>query len=467
MRMPDFAPQLIDALPRASTLQANTYDIDTGKNKRARLAPSGQRHQACCGTASNTLAKLRIGIVGAGSRGIECFANELLRHHSDSTEIAAVADPNAVRARAGLDWLGIKADVHEQAHDLASRKDVDAVIVTSPDYLHEEHAVAALDNGKHVFVDKPLAVTVSGCLNIIEASRRAGTLLYMGFNLRHDVVTRRMRELAAAGAFGEIFSIQAVEHYDGGRTYHSRWNRLKEFSGGLFIHKGSHDFDVINCLMGSVRPVRVSCFANVFCFTREGLPFAVRPGVAPGPNCQACAYQEACPDKYLLPTHDATPRGSMFNDETAREDGYYKDQCMYLSDKDTHDQGIAIVEYENGATASHSEYFATPLSNRHYLIEGTRGHGEADHGETYVKVYPRWSADVIEHKLHRATGGHGGADPVMIQEFLDCLCSGAQPSATPVDGLWSVALGVAAELSRAEKRVVEISEMLDYDSEML
>jgi predicted dehydrogenase len=157
----------------------------------------------------------------------------------------------------------------------------------------------------------------------------------------------------------------------------------------------------------------------------------------------------------------------MFSPEAAKADGYYKNLCMYLSDKDTHDQGIAVIEYENGATASHSEYFATPVTNRHYLIEGTGGHGEADlHGQ-YVTVQPRWSGDVIRHQIAQERGGHGGADPGMIQTFFDCIRKGKRPTASGVDGTWSVALGVAAEVARAEKRVVELSELLDPKSDLL
>ena len=413
------------------------------------------------------MAKLRIGIIGAGSRGIQSFgfrfANVL-----DTTEVVALADPNMERAEAGRRYLDIKADLHEDPRDLASRTDLDAVVVTSRDALHEEHALMAFKHGKHVLVDKPLATTAEGCLNVIEAAREAGKLLYMGFNLRQDVVIRKLKGIIEAGTLGDIFSIHANEHYRGGRTYFSRWNRLKEHSGGLFIHKGSHDFDVINWLMGEARPVRVSCFGNVFTFNDQHLPFDLRDGVAPGPTCSDCAYSDICPDLYALTHEDDDPnRQRMWGQESVRIDGYHKDLCMYLSDKDTHDQGIAIIEYDTGATAEHSEYFATPLSNRTYMVEGTLGHADADKATNRIDITQRWSADRITYDVQRPTGGHGGADPVMCIEFVNCLTAGAQPSASGIDGAWSVAIGQAAEISRAEKRTVEIAEVLDVKSPLL
>jgi predicted dehydrogenase len=92
--------------------------------------------------------------------------------------------------------LGITADIHADADDMVARKDIDAVIVATPDYLHEEGCLAAFKHGKHVLVDKPLATTAQGCLNIIEAARRAKKTLYMGFNLRQDVAIGEACEIS-------------------------------------------------------------------------------------------------------------------------------------------------------------------------------------------------------------------------------------------------------------------------------
>ena len=413
------------------------------------------------------MPKLRVGIIGAGGRGINSFGHTFTKVHADVAEIAALADPNPVRAQAGLDILGIKADIVDNAHDMVKRKDIDIVIVTSPDYLHEEHAVAALKAGKHVLVDKPLATSVDGCMRILEAADAAGKILYMGFNLRHHAVVRNLRQMAQRGEFGDIFSIIAMEYYNGGRTYHSRWNRLKKFTGGLWLHKGSHDFDVINYIMGGVRPARVSCFANVFTFKPERLPFKTRKGVKPGPTCSACPYKKECPDAYMTADTETGGKPRMFGEEAAKVDGYHKNLCMYLSDKDTHDQGVAIVEYANGATATHTECFATPISNRRYFVDGTLGHGEADLHASKIEFRPRWTKDVKTHEIAQEEGGHGGADPLMVQNFLDCIRKRAKPIANAADGAWSVAIACAAEMSREKGQVIEIAKIMDVKSRLL
>ncbi len=412
------------------------------------------------------MARIRIGIIGAGGRGIYAFGYLFSREFAADTQIVALGEPNRERARAALAHLKIPADIHADPADVFGRRDIDAVVITTPDYLHERQAVAAFAHGKHVLVDKPLAISARGCLRVIAAARRSNKLLYMGFNLRHDPVVRRLKELVDAGEVGRVFSMQAIEYYHGGRTYMARWNRLKKFSGGLFIHKGSHDFDVINWIMAPARPARVACFGNVFTLHPKGLPFRPRRGVRPGPRCAVCAYRKQCPD---VISDARLPAGErpLFDDATGQADGYYKDTCIYLSCKDTHDQGIAIVEYDNGATASHSEYFVTPKTGRHYLVEGARGHAEADLETHRIEVQPRWSTVRTVHDISALPGGHGGADPAMCAEFIRCIRRGLRPAASGIDGAWSVAIGEACERSRAGRRMVAISEVLDVKSPLL
>jgi predicted dehydrogenase len=403
------------------------------------------------------MAGFRVGLIGVGGRGVG-FGRRLLELPG-RCELAGMAEPNAVRARAAAEQLGVSCPLHTNAAELVARPDVDAVVITSVDALHREHAVAALQGGKHVFIDKPLATTTADCLAVAQAAEESGRVLYMGFNMRHDPVLMRLKRIADEGGFGKIFSVQALEFYNGGKTYMARWNRLKKHSGGLWVHKGSHDFDILNWLIGA-RPARVSAFASVSVLNPEGLPFELQDGEEAGPCCARCAVAHKCPDR-------RSARGTMFGDEAESVDGYRRDLCIYVSDKDTHDQGVAIVEYDNGVTAQHSEYFVTAISTRRYFVLGDRGQAEADLTDSRIAYHPRWGHEDSVINIRRGKGGHGGADSNLMTEFLDCIERGTPPRATAADGVWSVAVGEAAEISRAEKRVVEIRELLDPDDERL
>lgn len=405
------------------------------------------------------MSKFKVGLIGCGGRG-KGFGNRLLEIPG-RCELTGIADPNTVRAETAMKQLDTSCPVYADTAELLARSDVDAVVITSVDSQHKEHAVAALRSGKHVFIDKPLATTTADCLEVTQVAQDCGKVLYMGFNMRHDPVLMRLKRIAEEGGFGRIFSVQALEFYSGGKTYMARWNRLKKHSGGLWIHKGSHDFDVINWIIGA-RPVRVSAFASVSTLNPEGLPFELEAGEEAGPCCARCAVSHKCPD-----ASKSKGREGMFGDDAEQLDGYRRDLCIYLSDKDTHDQGVAIVEYENGITAHHCEYFVTPISTRRYFVMGDRGQAEADLKDSRIVYRPRWAPEESEIRIRRGQGGHGGADANLMTDFLDCIETGKAPRANVADGTWSVAVGEAAEISRAEKRVVEISELLDPNDKRL
>lgn len=234
----------------------------------------------------------------------------------------------------------------------------------------------------------------------------------------------------------------------------SRWNRRREWSGGLWIHKGSHDFDVFQWLLGFPRPTRVSASAAINVLDPDHLPFPVKEGIPAGPTCSACAYRLQCPDRV---DHAEHPE---WGEEAKKEDGYAKDLCIYLSDKDVHDNGFAVVDYDNGARASHMECFVTPVSDRRYTVVGERGMAEVSLHERIIRIRPRWSKEVITHEIPEVEGGHGGADPQLLAAFLSVMREGAENTSTAEHGMWSTAVGEAAEIASREHRTVEMAELM-------
>ena len=398
-------------------------------------------------------SKLRVGIIGTGGRGVDCFG-KLLRRRGD-VELVAFCDPNPARMRKAAAELEISPSYHSSVEAMVAGGGLDAVVITSPDFCHEANAVAALKGGLNALIDKPLATTVKGCRAIIAAAAKSGKSAIMGFNLRHVETLKKLKSLVGSGELGKVFLIENREFYDGGKTYMSRWNRKYECSGGLWIHKGSHDFDIFNWLLGFPKPYKVSASAAVNVLKPEGLPFAADPGVPAGPTCDLCAYKGKCPDAYLLGAD------AKWGAEAEACDGYRKNLCMYLSDKDTHDNGIAMVEYEGGVRASHLECFVTSISDRLYTVVGDKGMAEVSLERRTIMLRPRWSQETILHQLPEAVGGHGGADPSLVASFID-LCKGVsgQAAATLEQGLLSTAIGQAAELSVRGNRTIFMDELL-------
>ncbi len=395
---------------------------------------------------------LKIGIIGAGNRGINCFGRVLEK--SDGACVAALCDPNEMRMRVVTKKFKTAPNLYKTVDEMIAGEKLDAVIITSPDYCHVENAVAALRNGLNVLIDKPLATTVKGCREILAAAKESGKTVMIGFNLRHQPTLKRLKEIIDDGVLGRVFLIENREFYDGGKTYMSRWNRKYELSGGLWIHKGSHDFDVFNWLLGFPKPLKVSAVAGVSVLNEQNIPFEVEEGKPVGLTCSKCAYREICKDY-----RPDLVSGEEWEDEAVQEDNYHKDLCMYLSDKDTHDNGIAVVEYENGVRASHLECFITSVTDRRYTVVGDKGQAEVSLHDRRITVHPRWSEEVITYQIPEVKGGHGGADPGLVESFLNVIRGDSGNSSTAEHGMISTAIGQAAELSVRENRVVFIDEL--------
>lgn len=398
--------------------------------------------------------KLKIAIVGIGSRGTSCFG-ELLKERQD-VEITALCDPNPVRAKAAAEVLEIQPLIYPSMEDMAAKEKLDGVIITSPDCCHHDCAMTALKYGWNVLIDKPLATNMADGREIIETAKKAGKTVMIGFNLRHNAVLKRLKSIIESGILGHVFIAENREFYDGGRTYMSRWNRLFSKTGGLWIHKASHDFDIFNWLLGFPKPVRVSSFAAVNVLTPEGFPFELEAGHQPGPSCNVCYYKDKCKDRYLLSENEL----KLWGPEAQAADGYIKNLCMYLSDKDNHDNGLAIVEYENGIKVSLFETFIGSKNDRIYTIAGDRGIAEVSLTNRTITVTPRWGGEIVTYHVREEEGGHGGADPRLVDTFCKVLKGELTAPSTAEHGLLATALGQAAEISRREHRMVEMSELL-------
>lgn len=202
----------------------------------------------------------------------------------------------------------------------------------------------------------------------------------------------------------------------------------------------------------------MSAFAGFNVFRKDRLPFKLEKGEKAGPYCEKCKVAYKCPDKVDITENEFGK--NLFSGKSRNFDKYNRDTCMYLSDKDTHDNGVVIVEYDNGVRSTYSQCFFTPFTTRRFSVSGDRGHIDGDLKKNIVTVYPRWSKDKIEYHLTRPEGGHGGADPIMVDAFIKNFKTGNRPVATIRDGALSVAIAEAAEKSRRENRTVFIEELI-------
>ncbi|WP_062118620.1 Gfo/Idh/MocA family protein [Aureimonas sp. AU40] len=145
---------------------------------------------------------LKIGVIGTGAIGQEHIAR--LNGKLAGSSVVAVNDINSENAQAVAARLCPSAKVHATGQDLVNSPDVDAVLVTSWGPSHEEFVLAAIEAGKPVFCEKPLATTAEACLRIVEAEIASGRhLVQVGFMRRYDAGYRLLKEVVTSGQIGD------------------------------------------------------------------------------------------------------------------------------------------------------------------------------------------------------------------------------------------------------------------------
>jgi len=319
-------------------------------------------------------------------------------------------------------------------HDLVNHPGVDVVFVCTPDHLHAGHAIAALDAGKHVFLEKPMAITIADCDRILKAASRSEGKLYVGHNMRFFPVVQKMKQLIMDGRIGRVEAIWCRHFISyGGDAYFKDWHSERRNTTGLLLQKGAHDIDVIHHLAGaySQRVVGMGKLGVYNEVTDRRSPD--QPGVAKFDP----ANWPPLSQKQLSPVIDVE------------------------------DHSMVLMQLASGVQASYQQCHFTPDDCRNYTIIGTEGRienfGDVSSRDQWATVhlwnrrmgYQEQGNEVF--RIPEVEGGHGGADPQMIQDFLNFLRGEPTVGASTLDARMSVAVGCCATDSlRSENHPREI-----------
>lgn len=205
-------------------------------------------------------APLRYGVIGCGEIG-RLRASAVSR---SGAELVAVSDVDGRRAASVGSKYG--AQVDRDWRTLLARDRIDAVIVSTPPSLHAEMCVEALEAGKHVLCEKPLARWPSECRRIVDAAARSGRVLATGFNYRFYPSFRHAAELLRADRIGELNHIRSYAGYSA--TQHGQaWVHDAQVVGGGALHdNGIHLIDLTRYFLGEVEEVRGFATGGVWHF---------------------------------------------------------------------------------------------------------------------------------------------------------------------------------------------------------
>ncbi len=197
--------------------------------------------------------KLRLGVIGLG-RAFSLMVPTFARH--PAIEVVAGTDVRSeARARFAQDFA---ARAHASAEALCEDPHVEAVYISTPHEFHAAQAQLAASRGRHILVEKPMALTLADCSAMIEAARAAGVVLMVGPSHSFDAPIARTRELVAGGAFGALRMIHALNYTDW--LYRPRRpEELDPQAGGILVNQAPHQVDMVRLIAGGqARSVRAS-----------------------------------------------------------------------------------------------------------------------------------------------------------------------------------------------------------------
>jgi myo-inositol 2-dehydrogenase / D-chiro-inositol 1-dehydrogenase len=340
---------------------------------------------------------IRVCLVGTGRAG-QVHADSLVQHIPDG-KLVALVDPNA----AALEKTGAKFGVEARFGSLEEAIDrvpFEAVVITTPTFTHRELAAAAATRGKHIFCEKPMALTLEECDEMIAAAERNSVFLQIGFMRRFDPDFQAAAARIEAGEIGQPMVVKALTH---GPGLPPAWARDLKTSNGMLAEVNSHDWDAVRWLAQS-DPERTYAQVSNFKGAKHGVNT---------PNFYDTALVNirfksgalgsisgVCPCDY---GYDS--RVEIIGEKGLLQIGDVRGQAV-----------VMCTSRDNG--------LVTPI----------------------FRSWPeRFACAYVREMKH----------------FLGCIRTGSQPGVTGRDGRWAVAGVLTATKSFLEERSVQLSEVLD------
>jgi len=189
---------------------------------------------------------LGVGVIGLGGASLAMIPKFV---QNPKFRVAAAADIDAeIMDRFRKDFPD--AESYDGAARLCASRYVDLIYIATPNRFHAEHAGMALENKKHVLIEKPMAIDIAGAEQMIATAKRNGVLL--GVNVKHSFEPRvlRLRELARGGELGRLRMINSWRFNDWLYRPRTAEELMSEFGGGILWRQGAHHFDFIRTIAG-------------------------------------------------------------------------------------------------------------------------------------------------------------------------------------------------------------------------
>ncbi len=411
------------------------------------------------------MARFTVALCGCGSRGLEAYA-PFSRAWPEKMQVVAGADPRPERLEKLRKEYGVAPEMCFASDEelLAQPRLADVMIVATQDRMHVKDALAALDKGYHVLLEKPISPDLGECLALREKAHETGRAVVVCHVLRYTRFYAALQEMIRGGAVGKVQTVEASENVAFWHFAHSfvrgNWRREDETSP-MILAKCCHDMDILRWLVGR-KCLKVQSFGSLDWFRAENAPAGAADRCLDCPVKDGCLYDAE--RLYLTDPHcgyervkNGWPVNVVATDpdpdklRAALRTGPYG-RCVYRCDNDVADHQTVNLLFEGGASASFIVSAFTDECYRTVKVTGSLGQVEGNMTENTLRLQvfgqPERVIDLNEEKGEYS--GHGGGDYGLLHSLFALLESGRVDGLTGVDAsVESHVMALAAEWSRA------------------
>lgn len=399
----------------------------------------------------------KLAVVGYGQRG-SIYADYALQN---PTEFVVTAITDNDKSRRELAASKHDCPIFDDYRDfIKAGIEADIVAVATQDKDHREHAIACMEAGYDLLLEKPIATSIEDCEAIYEAATRLNRKVIVCHVLRYTPFYSKLKEIVDSGVLGEIVTMNTTEcvgYYHQAHSFvRGPWHDSKE-SCPMILAKCCHDMDMIRYILGK-KCLYASSFGSLTHFTRENAP----EGSAE--YCSDCKCTDCVYKAQTIYEREAFFRGYYTTDIS--DDGDWReklvhspyDKCVYKCDNDVVDHQVCIFEFEGGVTVSHTMNAFSKTIYRDIKIHGTKAELVGNMEALYLELRP-FGGEVVRYDFSDANtaGNHGGGDISMMHSIYLERNGQPAPGITYIDvSIDSHRMSFGAEKSRLSGKVVKL-----------
>jgi predicted dehydrogenase len=457
---------------------------------------------------------IQILLFGAGNRGADAYGQYALQHPQD-VRFVAVAEPNRTRRERFAQAHQITAECQFTSwkEALKAGKIADAVINATQDDMHLASALAALDAGYDLLLEKPIAPTLDGTVEIVKAAEASDRLLMICHVLRYTDYFQKVKEIITSGRLGQVINISHSENVASFHMAHSyvrgHWHNT-DISAPMILAKCCHDLDLLYWFLDE-KPQKLSSFGDLRHFRIENAPKGAPERCTEGcPAAETCPYYapriylESAPIKdavrrannpllkfvghlslerpklakilakvvppvRTLTEYSGWPRNTITehpeSDQAVLEALHFGPygRCVYRCDNNVVDHQIVSLLFESGITASLTMQGHSHVEGRTLRVDGSHATllGKFTYSQAWLELHSHTQTPVERFRFSSEvdqTTGHGGGDAGLMRCFVNALREEQSTLTSPRDALESHLMAFAAEEARLGKKMISMQE---------